>query len=302
MKNSIPFKLAAFFRAFSRPEASIHPAGAHAPAKIAPPFQARPPASAIFRWLAVGAGALLAAVLCIQPALAQETLVPADSASRWGLGLGVGVERKPYRGMDNDTQAFPLLFYENKWVSLMGSRLDIKLPSAGPVSFGLRARYAAEGYEASDSPVFAGMAERKDGLWLGAAAVWRNDIATVSAELLGDASGNSKGQQARLLVERGFKSGAFEFVPRVAATWLDSKYVGYYYGVNASEATAGRAAYAGKASVNLELGLRTSYALAPRQSVFVDLSVMGLGSGIKDSPLVERSSQSTLRVGYLYRF
>ena len=34
----------------------------------------------------------------------------------------------------------------------------------------------------------------------------------------------------------------------------------------------------------------------------LDLSTTNLGSSIKDSPLVDRSSQSSVRVGYLYRF
>jgi hypothetical protein len=51
------------------------------------------------------------------------------------------------------------------------------------------------------------MDERKDGIWLGGAAVWRNDIANLSAELLGDASGNSKGSKFKLTVDRRFQAG-----------------------------------------------------------------------------------------------
>lgn len=274
-----------------KPALSIHPSASF-PARRT--VSARRPA----------ARPLLAAAfsaLCLQAAHADEPATT-DSASQWGLGIGAGVERKAYRDMDNDNSVLPLLFFENRWISVRGPSLDLKLPAAGPVTFSLRARYSGDGYETGDSPVFDGMAERKDGIWLGGAATWRNDIATVSAELLGDASGNSKGQKFRLSAERGFRYGSFEFAPRLAATWVDRQYVGYYYGVNASEARAGRAAYEGKATANLEAGLRTSYALAPRQSLFLDVSVTALGSAIKDSPLVDKSSQTGLRVGYIYRF
>jgi outer membrane protein len=246
----------------------------------------------------------LLAAFAQQPAGAQQQQ-PAQAeaeASPWGLGLAVGTERQPYRGIDNKTVGVPLVSYENKWVSISGLSADLKLPSAGPVSFRLRARYSLEGYEASDSPFLAGMDERKDGLWLGGAAVWRNDIANLSAELLGDASGNSKGSKFRLMVDRRFQAGSFDITPRLAATRLDEKYVSYYYGVNAAEVRAGRPFYQGGSAVNLEAGLRVGYALAPRQTLFLDLSSTRLGSSIKDSPLVERSSQSGVRVGYLYRF
>ena len=245
----------------------------------------------------------LFAALAQQPVAAQQQQpAQAEGESSWGLGLGVGMERKPYRDFDNKTRLLPLLSYENKWISVAGLGLDVKLPSAGPVSFRLRARYSMDGYDASDSPFLAGMDERKDGIWLGGAAIWRSDIANLSAELLGDASGNSKGSKLRLMVDRRFQAGSFDITPRLAATRLDDKYVSYYYGVNAAEVRAGRPFYQGGSAVNLEAGLRVGYAIAPRQSLFLDLSTTKLGSSIKDSPLVDRSSQSGVRVGYLYRF
>lgn len=247
----------------------------------------------------------LLAALAQQPAAAQQQPAqPAqgEAASSWGLGLGVGTERSPYRGFDNKTRLLPLLSYESKWVSVFGLGADLKLPLAGPVSFRLRARYSMDGYEASDSAFLAGMDERKDGIWLGGAAVWRNDIANLSAELLGDASGNSKGSKFRLAVDRRFQAGGFDITPRLAATRLDDKYVSYYYGVNAAEVRAGRPFYQGGSAVNLEAGVRVGYAIAPRQSLFLDLSTVKLGSSIKDSPLVDRSSQTRVFAGYLYRF
>lgn len=222
--------------------------------------------------------------------------------SQWSLGFGLGMERKPYRDFDDKAMAIPMLGYENRWVSLAGPSLDLKLPSAGPVAFRLRARYAADGYEAEDSPHLVGMEERKASVWLGAAAIWRGEAANLTAELLADASGHSKGTRFKLQLDRRFGAGAFGITPRVGVHWVDRKYVDYYYGVRASEASAGRARYEGEAATQLELGLRVDYAVAPRQTVYLDLSTTRLGSGIRNSPLVERSSQTGVRVGYLYSF
>ena len=252
------------------------------------------------RLAAIAAGSLLAAA-SLQPVYAQDDPLP-DGGSRWGLGLGVASQTQPYRGVGSKTTALPLVFYENRWVSLQGTSIGMKLPSAGPVRLLLKAQYFGDGYEASDSPYLTGMEERKDGFWAGVAAQWRSPMADLSAEVLADASGNSKGRKVKLGAERGFRAGAFEFRPRLQATWLDDKTVGYYYGVNAAEANPNRAAYAGKSTTNLELGLRTSYALAPQQTLMLDVSYTTLGSAIKDSPLVERKHQTGLRLGYVYRF
>lgn len=266
------------------------------------PKQDRPfPSFPLFRPVRGATGLTILTLLALAPlqsALAQQTA----AGAQWGLGLGASYERKAYRDFDDKVRALPLILYENSHVSLFGPTFDVKLPSAGPVALRLRARYAGDGYEADDSPFLAGMAERKGGFWLGGAAAWRTAYANLSAELLGDASGHSKGAKFKLMLDRSFRQGMVDITPRIAANWADSKFVDYYYGVKDDEARAGRAAYHGDASVNLELGLRVGYALAPRQSVFVDVSATSLGSEIKDSPLVGRASQTGVRFGYLYRF
>jgi outer membrane protein len=247
-------------------------------------------------------GAALLAALSHAPASAQEQPLAAGE-SRWGLGLGAGFIRKPYRGYGNDTLVLPVLTYENKWISVAGPGLDLKLPSAGPVSFRLRARYGLnEGYDEDDSDFLRGMEKRKASIWLGGLATWHTPYANVTAEVQADASGNSKGQKFSLGVDKGFKLGDFRLTPRLAAVWANADYVDYYYGVRASEATAARPAYAGRSTVNIETGLRVDYLLGPRQVLFLDVSATQLGSEIKDSPIVERSNQSAIRFGYVYRF
>jgi len=232
-----------------------------------------------------------------QPQPQQQAQEPA-----WGLGLAVSADRKPYRSFDHKVQPLPLVTYENRWISIMGPGVDFKLPSAGPLDLRLRSRFGFEGYEAKDSPHLAGMAERKGSLWLGAAATWHTGVVDLSAELLADASGHSKGHQLTLQAERRFQAGAFDITPRLALLRQDRKAVDYYYGVEKHEARPGRPAYAGSAAVNLQAGVRVGYTLAPRQWMFVDVSSTRLGSAIKNSPLVERSSQPAVTAGFLYRF
>jgi len=228
--------------------------------------------------------------------------LPDDNATHWGLGLGVGMERKPYTGYDNKTQVLPLLFFENKYVRVLGLGAEFKLTSAGPVSFALRLRYSPDGYRESDAPILAGMDKRKSALLAGGAATWRTGLGILSAEALGDVSGASKGSQFKLGYDKPFRLGRFNVTPHVAAVWLDRKTVDYYYGVTAAEARVGRAQYDGRSTGNTELGVRTGYALAPNQIVTLDVGTTLYGSGIKNSPLVDRSSQTSVRLGYVYRF
>jgi len=224
------------------------------------------------------------------------------NASKWGVGVFAAYEKTAYKGFDNKIDALPMLTYENQWVRVFGPGLDVKLGGAGPFSFELTAKYSSDGYEASDSAYLQGMDTRDSSIWVGGRVKWKNDVANLSAELLGDASGNSKGQQFKLGVDKHFQLGSIHLVPRLEINWQDQKYVDYYYGVKTSEANAGRAAYVGESGVSTELGLRVSYVVAPQHTVFMDLSATALPASIKNSPLVDSSTQSAIRFGYLYTF
>ena len=250
-------------------------------------------------WRALG----LISILQIAPTHADEKKEEGPQRSyTWGLGLGAAVQRKGYTDIDNDSLILPLIYFDNRWVRLVGGSLDVKLPSAGPVEFSIAGRFQNDGYKASDAPILAGMAKRKESVWAGAAVNWRNGIVDLSAEWLTDVMTNSEGQQVKLSAEHSFRLGSFEVTPRVSGIWLDDKYVDYYYGVTPGEALIGRPAYAGASTTNVELGIRTSYSFGGKQSVFLDVSSETFGDEIKNSPLVDRSSQVGAAVGYLYIF
>jgi MipA family protein len=225
----------------------------------------------------------------------------AADASQWGLGIGLGSESRPYRGVSNHVSVLPLVLYENRWIHFFGNTLDVKLGSVDQFSFTLRAKYALnDGYKGSDSDVLRGMDERKGSAWGGVAGTWDNLYAKLSLEWL--TAGSTKGNTVKLGVEHSFAMGGFQLTPHLSTTWMDSKYVDYYYGVKTSEATAERAAYTGKSTANIEFGVRADYPLTRNQLITLDVGDLQRGSGIKDSPLVDKSSAVGVRVGYLYKF
>ena len=252
---------------------------------------------------------IAAAMLYSLPALAQ----PGNGAqsSSWALGVGAISRDRAYTDIDRDNMALPFFQYENRWVSIAGPQIGFKLLSLDvapkqSLNFDLIARYDGSGFDdddIEDTPILAGMRERKGGFWAGARIEWKTDWVDLSAEALGDASGNSKGKRFNLGVEKTWHIGERVMItPRVTASWNDKKYVDYYYGVRADEARPGGAAYQGDSGVNAEVGIRGIYMFDQRHSMFVDFEVSRLAKEIKDSPLVDRSTENRVFVGYLYRF
>ena len=233
---------------------------------------------------------------------------PGDEASSWGLGVAAFSEQQPYADIDRENRVLPLISYENQYVRVFGPVVEFKaysLDLGGGQRLDLRVigKYDFSGYEAGDATILNGMRERKSGFWAGGKVKWATGVVDVSAELLADVSGNSKGRRFNLGLEKNWRIGQHVILtPRAGASWVDKKYVDYYYGVAADEARAGRAAYQGKSGVNAELGLRGTYVFDAHHSMFLDLGVSKLSKKIKDSPLVDRATESRVGLGYLYRF
>ena len=118
----------------SRPSQPAAKPASRAPKSTAPKAAGRAGASAAKASLPLFSLFLMAAFA--QPANAQQQPAQGEAATPWGLGVAVGVEHQPYRGIKNKTVGIPLLSYENQWFSIAGLSADLKLPSAGPVSAG----------------------------------------------------------------------------------------------------------------------------------------------------------------------
>lgn len=231
-----------------------------------------------------------------------------SSSSSWGLGVAAISSQKAYTDIDRDHNVLPILAYENSYFRLSGPELSIKLPSyafsdSNRLNFSIIGKYEFSGYEQDDAKILNGMEDRDGGVWTGLKAEWQNSFADISAEYITEVSGDSEGSMFNFGIERTwhFKE-QFMFTPRVVVSWFDDKYVDYYYGVRENEVNTSRAYYQGEAAVNFEIGARGGYMFKQKHFMFLDVSVTSLASEIKDSPLVDSSTENRVFLGYIYNF
>lgn len=223
----------------------------------------------------------------------------AASSSHWGLGIGVAMEGLPYKGFSSRVTPVPYVFYDNRWISFIGNTFDLKAWQGNGFTFSLRTKFSLfDGYTHSDASIFRGMANRNGALWYGPHVGWHYGEFSISTEYLT----STRGQQGELSLERGFDFGSWHIAPHVGFHYMNRKYVDYYYGVRANEATSTRPVYDGKSSVNVTAGVSATWHLDARQSIRGDVGVTQFGSGITDSPLVGRKTAPSILVGYIYRF
>lgn len=102
-----------------------------------------------------------------------------------------------------------LLTITSRYMALSDSgALESVLATLSPV----RARYSLDGYDPKESPALAGMAERKDRVWVGAAVEWSPGIADFSLEYLTDATDKSGGSTPSA-VPLSVRAGVMKVVP-----------------------------------------------------------------------------------------
>lgn len=263
-----------------------------------------------------GARAVIAAMalLCLPLAAQEQQGEQGEQGSSWGLGIGLMSQQKAYTDMDRDNKVIPFISYENEYIEVLGPNLKVKLPGlefseSNQLHFNLVGSYDFSDNDPKDTPILNGMEERKGGFWAGAQAEWQNDWVNVSLELLTEVAGDSEGSKLDLTFERSWNFGqSYMLTPRLVFSQVDKKYVDYYYGVRANEVVpasatnAGRAFYQGEAALNMEFGVMGMYMIDQQQMIMLDISVTSLADEIKDSPLVDSSTESQLLLGYIYRF
>ena len=147
------------------------------------------------------------------------------------------------------------------------------------------------------------MDERKRGVAFGPSVKWRTPMADFSLDALGDVTGASNGTRIHAGAQKTWSfASRWSIAPRIGATWLSADYVDYYYGVKDTEATSERPRYSGRATVNLDTGVRIGVLLAAHQAMFLDIDGTHYGHGVTVSPIVDKTTQLGGRIGYVYRF
>lgn len=239
------------------------------------------------------------------PALADDD---EDDASRtqYSVGAALLLAKDGYRGIGRESTLIPGVSIQSKWVSLFGPQLDLRLVGNDRRSWwvGPRIEYRFDGYEKADSAFFAGMSDRKGGVFYGlAGSVELGYGFELEADFVKAASkeaGFSRGAVASLQLSRTYALGDWALVPRVGVEYQSSRYVDYYYGVRPGEATAERPSFAGKGSWSPEAGLLVRYRASPRQFVFANFNYERYAKEVRNSPLMNASGIPQLILGYQY--
>jgi outer membrane protein len=231
------------------------------------------------------------------------TLIPADClAGEWGLGIGVAAQRQPQQGTDTQLFVLPFPSYEGERLSLGFGSISYSLSGSDRFRVALEGQVRFDGYDPDDSASLAGMAQRDPTLDVGISITTGEAWGIASLKVVGDALGIHEGYEVSATYEYPVGLEHWTVVPSIGVNWRSANLVDYYYGVRSTEAAAGRPIYSGKSVVNTSVGVTVARKIAEQWQLVGGAEYVGLGDGIKDSPIIDKNYEATAFSALVYRF
>lgn len=208
---------------------------------------------------------------------------------RIGVGLGVIAQSSPYRNADQSVyQVIPALTYNGARFQIYGPFARVGLVGRDEIRLAATAEYRIGAYEEDDSPVLAGLGDRKDTLMAGLALEYEIGAGfDLSVRYTHDVVDRIGGGAARIELGKSFQWGIFRFTPSVSANWLSEDLAGHDFGVPAAKAEENRPAYQPGDTLSPETGISVFAELFPNWWMLASAGAEKLDSAVTASPIVD---------------
>lgn len=242
-----------------------------------------------------------ACIFGLLPAHAQDTS-GRPYTDAWRVGAIVLVRNGGYIGNVNRTLAVPAIGYEGEHLYFRGLQLGWHAWRREGLRLDFIAQARLDGFDAEKIPI-AGLEDRRKSLDIGAVLSFSAAFGKLELTTLADALNRSGGQELVLSYGYPIAAGRVRITPQLGLRWWSHNLADYYYGIRAGEVARGApAVYTIGDALVPEAGVNVVAPLGRRWSVWSLLRYQHLPAAVADSPLVARSSASTVLMGVTYAF
>jgi outer membrane protein len=216
-------------------------------------------------------------------------------------GFGVAVLPKTSGSDEFRTIALPIIngnYADKFYINALQAGVWLLDSEDKRLRFGF-ATQARFGWDAGDSKLTRGMKDRDFTFDLGPAVRWQTNYGTINAQWGFDVGGASNGQNVELQYIKSLIRGSeFKLNGSASATWNNSKFNDYYFGVGANETSSTRPYYSAGSGIEYRVGVNGSYAVSKDSYLLFGTFVTRLSNEQADSPIAETRMQPFAYVGY----
>jgi outer membrane protein len=223
-----------------------------------------------------------------EKAIAIELYKVLGERGRLGVGAGVVGRSSPYFQSDGGVfQAIPAISYNGERLQWLGPAVRYGILGSGKLRLALSASYRIGVYEEEDSPVLAGLGDRRDTLLAGLGLQYEFPGGFDGAlRYEHDVLDRIGGGAATASLSKGFQLGFVRLSPKVVVNWQSEELANHDFGVPESAALPGRPAYAMGSILSFEAGISSFIELTEDWRILFDLSAERLDDAARNSPIV----------------
>jgi outer membrane protein len=234
------------------------------------------------------------------------TLNAAQAKQKVTIGIGPYIQTQPYKDADAIFVPSPVIFFDNALFYIRWSRFGMYFLGAKHENyawgFSLTAQPRTYGYKASDSKELKGMDERKTTFEGGLAFSASIGNRYIEMMLLSDMFNRYDSWIFKTEIGDEYHAGNFSFYPSLIAIYQSQKFLNYYYGVKASEATAQRAAYTPDDGVLFGAQTYIEYPLTSKLSTLINVRADYIPQTAYASPIVHDKFIYSGLISLIYTF
>ncbi len=240
--------------------------------------------------------------------LTAALLLTAGQACAQQLSLSAGIfsVQSEYRGSDARVLPMPVIQYEGDRFFIQNTEAGFRLWNDGTQKLSVGATLLPQYFRSGKSDDAAmKQLDNRNVIVMGTLSYELNTTTFGSLRLSasGDITGTSDGFLAGVSYAYPVRTGRLTIVPSGGLLFASANFNDYYYGVSRGESLhSGLAAYSPDSSLTPFLGVGATLDLSEHWRLFASWKVTFLDDEIKDSPMVDRSTQHIFGGGVTYMF
>lgn len=244
-----------------------------------------------------------ALLFALTSAYTQAQSLPIDDSARLKAGINIGSSANAYN-TDANISIWPHAFYDNNRLYIEGAELGVYAYKDKQHQARIGLSYDGRSFDPDDAHgALKQLDKRKDSVLAHASYMYVTPIGAFRTKIATDALGEHKGTTISLAHISRFQAGQATIYPSVGVTWYDDSYNNYYYGVSQSESSrSGIDEYQADSGITPFVSAMVDYKFNDDWSMFVNARNEWLSSKQKDSPLVDNSTNASIRAGLSYQF
>ncbi len=235
--------------------------------------------------------------------LGQNTNPPADINALLYAGPGVWISSKAYKGVDSRVIPFPAGIAVMAPFYFKIDTAGCRLFSDSNMTFDIIATLRTDGFNEDDSDALEGMDDRNYTVDAGGEFAISGSWGKIHTAFLTDTLGQHDGHEfnIRYSIPLNFNESS-KISPLGGIAFMSSNLANYYYGVKDSEELPDRPAYKPGASYKAFAGFEAGFKLNENWILFSNFRYYFLDSGIRRSPIVDKSYETSFVAGAMYKF